>query len=224
MILIDIGNSNAKIFDNFDVLNIDIAKFIGYIDNNANSFFNIFPKYKNKKIYFINVNPNLNNIRLCKDFIDISRLFKFKTKYVGIGIDRIAGCYCIDDGVVVDVGSAITIDIMQNGEHLGGWILPGIATQVNLFKSISSKLDVFQSGFKIFENVDMIPQNTSQALSLGIISPIVNFIKRISGDKNIIFTGGDGELLSKFFKNCLYDKNLVFSGMMKALNENMEQI
>ena len=201
MQLCDIGNSFVKLYDN--------GKIISYS-------FEEFAKFKPKKqTYFINVNPK---IRLDNDkFIDMSGYFMdFKTKYIGLGIDRIAGCYTIKDGVVVDVGTAITVDIMENGVHVGGFILPGINATLEQYRAISPALFVH---FNSSVDINLAPQTTANAISYGIINSVVLCVEKVAKDKAIYFTGGDGHFFCQFFKRSIYDKALIFRGMIKALNE-----
>ncbi|QKF85528.1 pantothenate kinase, type III [Campylobacter blaseri] len=167
-----------------------------------------------KKVYFINVNKNF--YPNSRKFINIESYFNFDTNYIGLGVDRIAGCYTIKDGVVVDAGSAITIDIMKDGMHLGGYIVPGISKLLKNYEDISPILKTY---FNSQINLDKMPQKTSDAINYGIISPIILSIQNISKDKNLYFTGGDGSFFAKFFTNSIYDKNLIFRGMLKAIKE-----
>ncbi len=88
----------------------------------------------------------------------------------------------INDGVVVDAGSAITVDIMSNGIHLGGFILPGLSSYERVFKDISKRLE-----FRLNPNLDLsaLPQKTTDALSYGVIKPILLALKDIHKDKKI---------------------------------------
>lgn len=117
---------------------------------------------------------------------------------------------------MVDAGSAITVDIMANSMHLGGYILPGITSMLKSYESISQRLKVTLNSQV---DLDAFPQKTADAVSYGIIKPIVTLLNGIIKDKNVYFTGGDGEFLSRFFKNAIYDKMLVFRSMQKLINE-----
>ncbi|PSM52320.1 type III pantothenate kinase [Campylobacter blaseri] len=200
MLLCDIGNFSAKFYDNGKAYSMDFEKL-----NNL-AF--------DKKVYFINVNKNF--YPNSRKFINIESYFNFDTNYIGLGVDRIAGCYTIKDGVVVDAGSAITIDIMKDGMHLGGYIVPGISKLLKNYEDISPILKTY---FNSQINLDKMPQKTSDAINYGIISPIILSIQNISKDKNLYFTGGDGSFFAKFFTNSIYDKNLIFRGMLKAIKE-----
>lgn len=200
MLLLDIGNHSAKIWDN------------GMISSKSVDELNSFsPK---ERAYYISVNSSFmpNSV----NFIDISSFFEFDTIYKGLGIDRIAGCYTIKNGVVVDAGSAITVDVMIDFVHQGGFIVPGISSQLKVNEEISQVLKVTLNSQV---SLEALPQKTADAVSFGIVAPLVFLIKDMSKNKNIYLTGGDGGFFSRFFDNAIYDRNLVFRGMLKALEE-----
>jgi type III pantothenate kinase len=199
MILCDIGNTNyhfyidGKVFDEKEL------------------------SIKNREIYYISVNDEKEKILKKKNSaISLNKMVKFDTSYQGLGVDRIMACKTIKSGIVVDAGSAITIDIMSEGIHLGGTILPGISTYIESYKSISDKLD---TTFNMNIDFKVLPNSTREAISFGAIGSIVFMIDNLSRGNKIYFTGGDGQYLSKFFKNSIYIKNLVFDGMKQTIKE-----
>ncbi len=204
MFLCDIGNTNAKLNHNGKIWSLPIFEFENF-------------KAK-EKIFYINVNTSLSKkLALDKNFVDLEPYFHFDTAYKGMGVDRISACYGVSDGVIVDAGSAITIDIVSNKIHLGGFILPGIYDYLNTYKNISSKLDIALNSSII---LDALPQNTTDAVSYGIIKSIILTIKENCKNKKIYFTGGDGKFLSRFFEQSIYKKDMVFDGMRTAIIEN----
>lgn len=200
MLLCDVGNFSAKIYDNGKITRLTL--------DDLNKF---HPK---ENVYYISVNPKFKPRN--SKFISMESYFNFDTAYSNLGIDRIAGCYTIENGIVIDAGSAITVDIMSLNKHQGGYIMPGIWSFLKSFKEISPVLDVV---FNSQIDLECLPQKTSNAVSFGIIVPVVLSIKHFSKDKKIYFTGGDGCFLSRFFEDSIYDKNLVFRGMKKALTQ-----
>jgi type III pantothenate kinase len=44
-------------------------------------------------------------------------------------------------------------------------------------------------------------------------------IKEVSKDKKLYFCGGDGKFVSRYFKDSIYKKDLVFEGMKKVIKE-----
>lgn len=206
MTLCDIGNTNATFFKEGKISKIDIQSFRNFKSS--------------EKIYYISVNDNFRSkLESDSNFINLEPFFEIDTIYNGLGIDRIVNCYSVENGVVIDAGSAITIDVMQNKMHLGGCILPGISQSLKAYENISSRLKV-----SLNSQIDLeaLPQKTSDAVSYGVIKPIVLLIENISNNSKIYFTGGDGEFLSRFFKNSIYDKRLIFRGMQALIEEKKE--
>ncbi len=205
MYLCDIGNTNATIKKNEEIFSISIDEFLDFN-----------PK---EKVFFINVNFSLKDSLKKKDnFVNLKSYFNFSTNYQGMGIDRVAACYTVKDGLIVDAGSAITVDVMENGFHKGGFIMPGIKALKFTCKKISPILDVNMDA-----KVDLshIPQNTSNAVNYGVLKPIILAIKNLHvKNKNIYITGGDGEFLSNLIQDSVYKKDLLFDGMKKVIDEN----
>ena len=172
---------------------------------------------KNKEVYYISVDDKKEKILQKKNrAISLNKMVKFDSSYEGLGIDRVMACKSIKSGIVVDAGTAITIDIMSEGIHLGGTILPGIVSYVNSYKSISDKLD---TTFNMNIEFDILPNSTKEAISFGAIGSIVFMIKQLSKNNKIYFIGGDGKYLSKFFDNSIYIRDLVFDGMKETIKE-----
>lgn len=207
MILCDIGNSNVDLYHDGKIWTQSLSEFKSYN-----------PK---EKVYYICVNDSMaESLKNRKEFINIEKYFDFDSIYQGMGIDRVAACYSIKDGIVVDAGSAITVDIMSAGMHLGGYILPGISAYEKSYKSISSRLDV-----RVNPNIilDALPQKTEDAISYGIIKSIQLILQDSCSDKTIYFTGGDGKFFSKFFKNSVHDRSLIFRSMLKVIQESFKE-
>lgn len=204
MLLCDIGNSFYHFFKDSESFKVSVDKT---------------PEIFNEKIYYISVNEkailklknNINNL------IDLSEFINFKTDYKGLGVDRVFACLDIYNGVVVDAGSAITIDVMKNSTHLGGVILLGLSSHKRNYNSISEKLN-FDLNREV--NLNQLPQNTENALSFATLKSTILTIKDIAGENKLYFTGGDGEFLSKFFENSIYDRNLIFNAMIRVIKEN----
>ena len=207
MILCDIGNTFLHFYQDGRVWKESPQKIL---------------RKREDEIFYISVSQkNLNALlSVCPKSVNLAPYFTLDTAYMGLGIDRISACQTISDGVVIDAGSAITIDIMQEGMHLGGYILPGIASYLRLYSSISERLKIMPD---LSLDLDLMPQNTKEAISLGMLKSIVNFIQEVSKGKVIYFLGGDGKFFSKFFKNSIYNEMLVFNGMQKAMEVYYEK-
>lgn len=169
-------------------------------------------------VYYISVSKDNESklLSLCPKAIDISNLIHIPTQYQGLGVDRKAACLSVKDGVVVDAGSAITIDVMEDGKHLGGYILPGIFSYITAYSSISEAL----RKPLLFHTPKLFPQNTQEAISYAIFESIIELIKKVSQGKRIIFTGGDGKYFCQFFEQSIYDETLIFRGMEISMQQN----
>ncbi|BCD65874.1 type III pantothenate kinase [Nitratiruptor sp. YY08-26] len=198
MLLCDIGNSFAKFYDGKELKRIPITQI---------------KQYRRQKVCFINVNPKVEKLlEEFENWINLEQYITLDTSYKGLGVDRKALCWGVEEGVIVDAGSAITVDVMEKGRHKGGFIIPGIRFLQRDFAEISSRLAI-----DTLQEVDLthLPQNTLSAISYGIIKPIVLAIKQF--DMRIYITGGDGELLHHYIPEALYDPLLLFKHLEKLV-------
>lgn len=132
-----------------------------------------------------------------------------------VAAKKLVGCPVI----IVDCGTAVTIDaIHSNGEHLGGFILCGLQTQINaLLKStvISVK---WTSANVVFEPA----KNTESAIIRATVYSIVTWIERVVEDLanlhkikfNRVITGGEAAKLIPYLNDEWFLKDdLVLSGL-----------
>ncbi|GGD32080.1 type III pantothenate kinase [Malaciobacter pacificus] len=204
MILCDIGNSTYHFF-----IKGKHKKY--FLDEKL-------PKF-DEEIYYVSVNKSATKElkKVNPQAKNIKKLMNFKTSYVGLGIDRAIASYFEKDSVIVDAGSAITVDIMSKGKHQGGFILPGFRAFMKTYPKISKKL---KFDFEKNINLDKIPLQTKDAITYAMMKSIILPIKEVSENKKIIFTGGDGKLLSKYFENSTYKKDLIFENMKRIIDAN----
>ncbi len=141
----------------------------------------------------------------------------------GIGADRVANVVGAvyeysKDALVIDFGTAITIDVIDDGKFLGGTISPGIYTMLySLFKS-AAKLPLIDLS-KIPES--SIGRNTEDNIRIGILkliayglNELVKDIKEELGkDAIVIVTGGQAKLVLELLKHDVYDPDLTLKGM-----------
>jgi type III pantothenate kinase len=202
MILCDIGNTHYHILQSSKIHNIPLNKSIDIL--------------KGEKVYFISVNEDATQkLQLvAKESINLKAYADVNSAYKGLGVDRAVACSAIDVGVVVDAGTAITVDVVHDNNHLGGYILPGLGSYKRLFSKISDILDK-DTNFAV--DIKALPQNTRDAISYGVLNPIILSIQAVAKENKIYFTGGDGKYLSKYFDKAIYDEQLVFRGMREII-------
>lgn len=143
-----------------------------------------------------------------------------------LGVDRwmavlAAFNHCADACLVLDCGTAITLDVVDNhGLHLGGYILPGFSTMA---KSLSSNTALLPN-FLPTESLQRLDLggNTSECVSHGLVSMVVSLVEKIQAEKNIadnnvIITGGGAKVLQKFLPSANIVNDLIFEGIALAL-------
>ncbi len=166
-------------------------------------------------VYYISVNDYWEKkLEDEESWINLREKVDFDKYYESMGIDRIACCEAVEDALIIDAGSAITVDKVNNRKHLGGYIYPGFKAMAQCFKDISPRLDV---SFNFDIDLATMPKNTRDALSFGAISPLISQIRVDSDTKTVILTGGDAETLLAFIPHAVIDHELVFKGMKKIL-------
>lgn len=127
-----------------------------------------------------------------------------------LGTDRIANLlyslkrYPKEDVIIIDAGTAITIDMLSsNKEFIGGFILPGIITQLNSLHEDTSELPQIVYD----ENIGAFPPDSTQSAILnGVCYGIgggVSFIieklrKKFPDNKRILTCGGTWKAIENF--------------------------
>ena len=102
--------------------------------------------------------------------------------------------YSADVVVVVDCGSAITVDILAEGRHLGGYIAPGLRLMMSaLYRNTSQVKVAALSGAELVRGRD-----TDGAVTAGVLSMTVGLVERVCRDEtkkgaslSLVVTGGD---------------------------------
>ena len=179
-------------------------------------------QYKDRELCYISVSHRLDQkIAEIKNWENIGSKVVLKDAYETMGVDRRALCLSRQDGLFIDAGSAITVDIVKDGIYQGGFILPGIKAYLESYRRISPALDI-----RINQAIalDKLPLTTKDGISYGIIASIKALIDQHRDDQTLYFTGGDGAFLSRFFEDAIYDESLVFQGMMQALSASEKLI
>lgn len=129
------------------------------------------------------------------------------------GIDRLLAAFAaVKNGgnvpmLVVDAGSAITVDVVQNQTFCGGAIFPGLSVLSATYPTISKKLPLVPiPGFPDTYNNDVEPpiypgKNTEDAILTGLYWGTIGAIRQFydmvfpKKDARVILTGGDAEFL-----------------------------
>ena len=172
-------------------------------------------KESNEKVFYICVNEKI--APLLKNFpnwIDLKDFVDMQNYYDTMGIDRIMGCEAVQNGVIIDAGSAITVDVVKNGVFVGGYITLGLHVIHLAYIQISSRLD-YSYNFEI--DLDRIPKNSGDALTYGQFGLLYRDV--VSHSLPIYLTGGDALKLRTLFKDAIVDDELLFKGMKNIMKK-----
>ncbi|MDR2904425.1 MAG: type III pantothenate kinase [Helicobacteraceae bacterium] len=166
-------------------------------------------------IYVISVNEVAER-KLARKYrtFSLEPFISLDSIYHGLGVDRAAACMAVDTGVIVDAGSAITVDVMRDSVHLGGFIYPGLTKFKEMYARISPRL---QKAMTFSLDLESLPQSTGEAISFGVVMPLVSAVKALSRNKQIYLTGGDGAYFARYFEGTIVDQLLVFKGMERII-------
>ena len=151
--------------------------------------------------------------------------------YPTMGIDRALAAWGAistyhQPCLVIDGGTALTLTaVNEQRQLLGGAILPGLRAQFTTLKQKTA-------GLPEIKIPNTLPPrwalDTERAIASGVVyttiagihSYIVDWLRQFPLSK-VIFTGGDGELLSQYLHSCfpeaqqtVIDRNLVFWGIL----------
>lgn len=232
----DIGNSNITlgIFDK-DCL-IETRRLISNIEIDYESQLAFLKDYKITDCAIVSVVDELSQPfkRACDRVLGVESKI-YKSKNIGIkidlqepekvGADRLINAYAAIKkyplpAIVVDIGTAITFDIVsEKGEFIGGVIMPGLNLQFQALNQYTSKLPLVTD----YNCEKAIGANTKEAIQSGVIKGTICGIDGLIeqcefelGEKaTVIATGGQCNLISSE-KFDFINPNLTLEGLREA--------
>ncbi len=117
--------------------------------------------------------------------------------------------------MVVDAGSAMTVDIIgPGGQHVGGYILPGLTLMHDALWKNTSDVRVVGSGT---EELWIPGKNTQQAVNKGCLLATASAIEALAAQfpVRIVITGGDAKVISQAISlDADNHTNLVLDGLV----------
>jgi len=142
---------------------------------------------------------------------------------VQLGTDRWAaliGARSMETGacLVVGAGTAVTVDALsENGDFLGGIILPGLRLMHEALARDTSRLGSDQGCYAAF------PRNTADAMASGAIQAVAGAVERmrvrlgaaVQGPVHVIASGGSMDILAPHLPaDARLVENLVLEGLV----------
>lgn len=147
-----------------------------------------------------------------------------------IGADRLANVYAALKyplpGIVVDVGTAVTFDIIDKDRNfIGGVIMPGVNMGLKALAEGTSKLYEIKP-----QNSPMAIGNTTETCILsGVVRGtacaieglLVQCEKELGGKATVILTGGQSELVAQYMERTpdVINRNLTLEGLNNIYKE-----
>ncbi|MCP4433461.1 MAG: type III pantothenate kinase [Gammaproteobacteria bacterium] len=147
----------------------------------------------------------------------------------GIGVDRwlaILGAAGLTDkdAMIVDAGSAITVDLLKaGGQHLGGAILPGFNTTLERFREILSKADFDHPDIDQLDSPGLTTEHcihiNHDLEDTSYLDSLIECWFSYLGDDAVLFLcGGDAHRVNRSSqREVLMVPDLVFAGMRQQL-------
>jgi len=149
-----------------------------------------------------------------------------------MGVDRwvaMVGAWAEIQGacLVVDVGTAMTIDAIDDeGQHLGGQIIPGVATMASALTSATSGIpQVKPAPGRDSADLGMFGRNTAAAVREGAQNAVAGAVDRAiqtlqsnSYGPAVVLTGGDASrILNALCETPVHRPHLVLQGLAHML-------
>jgi type III pantothenate kinase len=201
MLLCDIGNTSYHFLD---------------VDEEFKKSVHTFnPLEVKEKVYYISVNTKVNQeLEGLENWIDLGKFVDKQKYYETMGIDRIFACEYVTHGIIIDAGSAVTVDVMREGVFEGGFIYPGVQAMQTCYANISPLLN-YSFNFEL--NLDKMAKNSQDALSYGYLRTLVSEVER--HHLPVFLTGGDAKKFHKLFGEAEVDEMLLFNSMKKIMKK-----
>lgn len=140
-----------------------------------------------------------------------------------LGVDRwlgmIGGAEDCDGFCVVGCGTAVTIDVMRAGEHLGGYILPGLGLMESALLQGTGRVR-FEDGppraLALGTDTAMAVRNGA----LAAVSALVGHVSREHHVDRLLLTGGDAEVVAGALPVASQvQPDLLLKGMMRYFDD-----
>ena len=231
---IDIGNTSIKKASFLDS-KLNKITYINYskkkLDKLLSSFKKDFKKYN--EIYICSVVPELNV--LIKKKIPTSNVFFINKNFLKslvhknvnlkqLGIDRLINVLGSNklypkskNLIIIDLGTATTLDLIVKNKYYGGVILPGLKTSYSNLISLASGIQ----SINFHEHNDVIGKDTKSALlsgyNTGYKLMINSYIKMLTSKYKlrfkVIFTGGYASNIINKKNSYIYREDLTLLGI-----------
>ena len=134
--------------------------------------------------------------------------------------------------VIVDAGTAVTIDaIDDDGQHLGGQILPGVRLMLEALAASTSDIPPVGGKLAAASGLDMFGDTTSKAVQHGAWNAVAGAVDRAittlrsnAYEPAVVLTGGDASrMLTALGTESLHRPHLVLQGLARMLQDTLDE-
>lgn len=147
-----------------------------------------------------------------------------------LGVDRwlaIVGAHAASASacLVLDLGTAITSDFVSNdGQHLGGYIAPGLILMREQLLAHTSRIRFKQGSQPALLDIGIPGRSTAEAVERGCLHMLRGFVESQlqmakgywGSEFDVFLTGGDAGLASELVPFGRYEPDLIFAGLALA--------
>ena len=229
---LDVGNTRLKYWITQDAQVIEHAAEL-HLQSPADLLLGLIQHFKAlslDKIGISSVQDKKNNDRIIKilKMLDVPVTFaKVHAEYAGLhcgydditqlGIDRwlqvLAVAKADQDLCVVSCGTALTIDLTQGLQHLGGYILPNLYLQRNSLIQNTKGIKIPDMAFDELSPGRNTIDAVHHGIFLGLLSTIQNVLRQ--SPRQLILTGGDAPLFARYLKEFdpIVESDLLLKGL-----------
>lgn len=151
-------------------------------------------------------------------------------EYARLGLDRwlaVVGAFQMERGacLVLDLGTAVTSDLVTaDGEHLGGYICPGLPLMRNQLRTHTRRIRYDDAAAELAMHSLKPGRATVEAVERGCALMLRGFVltqlelaREQLGEKfGVYLTGGDAGLVREVLPQARQVSDLVFVGLAKA--------
>lgn len=189
MVLIDLGNTNAKVFDGSKVTKLASCEVWGYLS-----------KYADQAVIISSVVPSLTskikasypNVQFVEP-ADYQLMFNDNGQLASKGADRIIASFGAvklfgPKVVVCDIGTCVTLDVIADRRYISGFIYPGFIMLENLLTQKIEQLPTPEAGLDCVSTANQI----YWANIYGFIGALVKLVEvaMAAEDYQLVITGG----------------------------------
>ncbi|MFY5899484.1 MULTISPECIES: pantothenate kinase [Acinetobacter calcoaceticus/baumannii complex] len=231
---LDIGNTRLKYWITENQQIIEHAAEL-HLQSPADLLLGLIQHFKHQGLHRIGISSVLdteNNQRIQQilKWLEIPVVFaKVHAEYAELkcgyevpsqlGIDRwlqvLAVAQTDENYCIIGCGTALTIDLTQGKQHLGGYILPNLYLQRDALIQNTKGIKIPDSAFDNLNPGNNTVDAVHHGILLGLISTIENIMQQ--SPKKLLLTGGDASLFAKFLQK--YQPTVETDLLLKGLQQ-----